>query len=115
MAMPESVIVGPVRYRITDQDQDWYAWEQDRGGQRRNLSGGAWHEQALILVNAGDHPQVQRVTLLHEIMHAVAAQAGYNGLGKFSEERWISAVSPLLLDTLTRNPAVVAYLLDPGS
>jgi hypothetical protein len=48
------------------------------------------------------------VTLLHEVVHAIFKIAG---LPNEKEEDTVTRLSPLLLDTLRRNPDLVAYLL----
>jgi hypothetical protein len=113
MTLPESVVVGPVTYRITSRDEDWYAYEQDGGGRQRNNYGATWPARATLLLNPNNPDQIQRVTVLHELLHAVSLTAGHRG-GKLTEERWVSMVDSLLLDTLVRNPDLAAWLLESG-
>ena len=111
VTMPESVVVGPVTYRITDRDDDWREAQLHGQGKRDRCWGLTWEDRALILVNVHDE-QKRRETVLHEVMHAVAATVGAGSKKKHTEERWISMFSPLLLDTLQRNPDLIAWLLD---
>jgi hypothetical protein len=113
MTLPGSVVVGPVRYKITDSAEDWHAYEQDEGGRHRDELGLAWHSRALILLNPKDpDAQVRRVTVLHEVCHAIIEAVGHSN-GKLSEEQWVRLFSPLLLDTLRRNPDLTRWLLEP--
>lgn len=64
----------------------------------------------------------QRDTVLHELLHALLALVGVNKGGdrallpeEDDEERLVTALSPLLLDTLRRNPDLTAFLLDGAS
>jgi hypothetical protein len=111
MTMPEHVTVGPIRYRITDDSDDWHAYEKDGGG-KFNL-GATWFSRGMIVLNPNKfaNDQVRRVTVLHELLHAIADAAGHPDKGKLTEERWIDRVDSLLLDTLQRNPELVAWLL----
>ena len=50
--------------------------------------------------------------MLHETLHACFMVAGINNrMSDTLEEETINSLSPLLLDTLRRNPGLVAYLL----
>jgi hypothetical protein len=117
MPRPEYVQIGPIRYRITDQEADWHAWEKDGGRKQKKMAGGAWNEQALILVNGDTDVQQQRVTVLHEVMHALVDMfTSYKErTDKETEEGWIGMTDAGLLDTLRRNPDLVAWLLESGS
>lgn len=56
----------------------------------------------------------RRTVLLHEVIHQVWASTGLPAIEAVEphEEVIIRALSPLLLDTLQRNPGLVDYLLD---
>jgi hypothetical protein len=117
MARPESVQIGPIRYRITDREDDWHAWEKDGNRQQRKMAGAAWNTKALILVNADDDVQQQRVTVLHEIIHALVDMfTSYKQpKDKETEEGWIGTIDAGLLDVLRRNPNLVTWLLETES
>lgn len=53
----------------------------------------------------------QRDSLLHEVIHAELAIAGYNKK-KDDHEQMVNALATLLLDTLRRNPSLVSYLTE---
>lgn len=117
MSRPEHVQVGPTRWRISDQEEDWHAWEKDGGRKQNKLHGGTWPSKALILVNADTDVQQQRVTLLHEVMHALVDTYVYfkKDSDKETEEGWCSTTDAGLLDVLRRNPDLVRWLLEDGS
>jgi hypothetical protein len=50
-----------------------------------------------------------KVTLLHEVMHAIADAADLHD--EATEEDWATRGAPYLLDTLRRNPDLVSFLL----
>ena len=79
--------------------------EEDRIGEYRYRSGE-------IRISGGLKPDIQAVTLLHEIFHAFMADRGRNaGMTEEQEEEevtfWASAVSTLIAD----NPSLAVYLL----
>ena len=66
----------------------------------------------LIRVRASSPPALQRDTTLHETLHMVVAVAGHQHYFRGNEEeRLIRTLTPLILDTLRRNPALASYLL----
>jgi len=113
--MPASIRVGSVVYTVTIDPDDWMRVEhkvQSKGdyGHTQNLG-------ATIYVNPAATPDVQRLTLWHEVMHAmcetVMGSPNWLDLGEGNAEREESVVrtleSPTLL-VLRDNPALVAYL-----
>ncbi len=52
----------------------------------------------------------RRGVLFHEVIHACASVAWLNPTEKVTGEEWNSRIYPILLDTLQRNPSLVAYL-----
>lgn len=60
-------------------------------------------------------PGYERDTVLHEILHAVIQTSGLKTgteWTKSQEEFVVAAITPLLLDTLQRNPKLVTWLLE---
>jgi hypothetical protein len=74
------------------------------------------HESKITIDGSG-HPSVQRETLLHEILHAIIGHTNLSSeggpLSGDAEEAVIRAISPMLLDTLRRNPKLASYLTAP--
>lgn len=104
---PKSVDVGPYPHRVSHKTKP-IAKEVERTG--KDLYG-FYDEQTLTIhVHPETAPSLQRETLLHELLHAVIA---VSGVKVKNEERVIRALSPVLLDTLRRNPELADYLLTP--
>ncbi len=96
--IPRQVRVGPYRYRITDRKSG------------PNL-GECETDKLEIHVQVGLPLDNERETLFHELLHACCAHSGLTQrLGEDTEEDVIRSLSPVLLDVLLRNRALVAYL-----
>jgi hypothetical protein len=61
-----------------------------------------------IYVDTESHEDIQRQTLLHEILHAIWAVADIGD--SEDEEETILKLSPLLMGVLIENPAVTKYI-----
>ena len=97
--IPRTIRVGPYRYKIVD-----------RHGSE-NL-GECEVDKLTIHVQVGQPPDGERDTLLHELLHACIAHSGLDRrLADDVEEDVVRSLSPILLDTLSRNRALVRYLL----
>jgi hypothetical protein len=66
------------------------------------------HAKQTIVLDSRQATDYLAVTLLQEVVHAIFKIAG---LPNEKEEDTVTRLSPLLLDTLRRNPDLVAYLL----
>lgn len=64
-----------------------------------------------IWVNPHATADFQREALFHEVMHACQMTAGLPNTGSSTGEDFITRITPVLLDTLDRNPRLRAYLL----
>ncbi len=96
--LPSVVSVGPWLFDVEQVDM-------------LEKSGRCDFDQCNILINSRIVPQAQRETLLHEILHAVFNAVGLDEwLGEEQTEDAILRISPLLLDTLRRNPAFLDYV-----
>jgi len=64
-----------------------------------------------LMVNPNMPPDQIADTLLHEMLHAIwyTVQAG---LDEDEQERVVGSIASTLLDTLRRNPSLVAFLLE---
>ena len=118
--MPATIRVGAVTYRVTIDPDDWMRIEhkiQSKGDYGHTLN-----VEATIYVSPEATPDVQRVTLWHEVMHAlctaVMGSPDWRGLGKKKNDREEAVVSafesPIVL-VLRDNPALVAYLTSDGA
>ena len=100
MTFPSAVTVGPVTFTIqpdhalTNATQCWGHIDYAR--------------QAITIDPVGGDDHIA-VTVLHELLHA---HFHLGGIGdRDNGEQTITKLSPLLLDTLRRNPGLVAYLI----
>lgn len=109
--MPTAIQVGPYRYRVlvdkTEMDASRVQFEDiNRIAECRR-----WRLEILLTPEIA--PDLMCELLLHEILHAVwsAVRAPSKNT---TEEIVVSHLAPTLLDTLRRNPDLVAYLIDGG-
>ena len=73
------------------------------------------HKTQEVLLKPGQAPDTLADTVLHEVLHCCWFNSG--AASKFSkddEEFAVRSLSPLLLDTLRRNPRLVAFLVGAG-
>jgi hypothetical protein len=107
-SLPNRAHLGPFVYAITDRKRDW---KRLAPGDMDTHWGLTLHAEATILLNPQSSPALQRVTLLHELLHAAAFAGGQLDTRKRTEEQWVAMTAPQLLDCLRRSPEVAAYLL----
>lgn len=93
--LPDRVKVGPYTYsiQVTYKEQNW---------------GHVDHTQQRITVDQDMTPERQRVSLWHELKHAVNEITAIKD--DDSEERFVQSSAPLEVQMLRDNPALVAYL-----
>jgi hypothetical protein len=112
--IPAEIVVGPYRYRVVV-DQAAI----DRAGQeaRATLLGQHNPREGAIYLAPDLPDDLEAETLVHELLHTVFDAVGVGGgdgdetlLDQTMEERLVRQCSPMLLDTLRRNPQLVAYL-----
>lgn len=94
------MLCGPLTWRI--------AWEAPDDG----AFGDTDTYDLLIRVRPGMPADLERETLMHEVLHACYRTAGIDSTIA-REEQIVSGVSPFLLDALRRSPDLAAYLLAP--
>ena len=99
--IPGEIKVGPYVYTVTLHE----ALEDD------GLRGVSDTDLHYIRLNPKNPPALQRSTLLHECMHAVAASAGIGGGEKLQQEDFITRVEAPLTSLLRDNADLVAYLI----
>ena len=114
--MPASIRVGAVTYRVTIDPDDWVRVEHKV--QTKGDYGHTLNLEATIYINPESTPDVQRVTLWHEVMHAlctaVMGSPDWRNLGKKKgdrEEAVVSAFESPIVLVLRDNPDLIAYLL----
>lgn len=111
MSPPSRVQVGHMCYDVVVDKQ--------RADDAGVTYGQSDHSKCTIVLNPDQHAHQMRDTVLHEVLHAICDQLGVNKGGAAAlldfdaEERLVSSLSPILLDTLRRNPHLHEYLLRP--
>lgn len=95
--MPSVIQIGPYRFAVElNETAD---------------SGQFLHESQKILIGPENGPDARADTLLHEVLHGHFVLLGLReDISKKLEEKIVLALAPLLLDTLRKNPKLVAYL-----
>jgi hypothetical protein len=113
--MPKAVLIGSVIYRVTTDRDDWLRIEN--ATQCKGAYGHTEPMWAVIFISPETSPDNQRMTLWHEVMHALCETAmgspNWDHLGEGPTEREERVIrsfeSPTLL-VLRDNPQLVAYL-----
>ena len=95
--LPCSVQIGPFTYEV-------------RPTNNEDIIGETHNEELRIEIREGLPPQLEKETLLHEILHAIFFTLGLKT--KMDEERIVETVSPILLDVIRRNPDLKMYLFE---
>lgn len=107
MPLPSSIQIGPYTYTVSTDEH-----EINRVSVQDGVSfwGKIDHGKLTILVDETTHRTKQRAVLLHEVLHGCWEITVPQG-EKFTEEQAVSMLAAPLLDTLRRNPALVAFLM----
>ena len=110
MGIPSTVQIGPLRFRVIADKEELRAVRQQYfiSDETVGLMHGLTQR---ILLDPDVAPDEIADTLLHEVLHA-CFHTSRAGLGEKREEKAVRAVCTLLLDTLRRNPELVAFLLN---
>jgi len=113
--MPTEVQVGAVTFRVTRDAQEWL--EVEHATQTSGYYGHCKPSQGMIYLNPENPEDVTRLSLWHEVLHALTATTmgatEFRGLGKKQverEETLIRLWEHPTLAVLRDNPALVAYL-----
>ena len=113
--IPPSVRIGTVTYRVTTSDDDWMRIEH--ATQKKGCYGHTDPIAATIYLNPNAAPEQNRLTLWHEVLHAlhetVMGSPSWQGLSddpREAEERVVLRWEHPTLAVLRDNPALVAYL-----
>jgi hypothetical protein len=108
MQLPQTVQVGPYRYRL---EVDGAAIAQARSEERDDRVGHHDAKASRLVVDPDQSADCVADTVLHELLHAIWFMAGLQqGRAAPYEESVVATLSPALLDTLRRNPELVAFL-----
>lgn len=109
--LPSHVDVGPYRFEILCDDDAHARAVRDHGDDLWGLT--QQREQRITLCPA-QHEDHRRVTLLHELLHAVCHATGaellLDEIDDDAEERLIQLLAPAVTTLMRANPDIVAYL-----
>lgn len=113
--IPASVRIGAVTYTVTIDPDTWLRYEHE--AQSKGYYGHTEHRTATILINPEATPDVARLTLWHEIQHALCettmGSPDWLNIGETKVDREEAVIrafeSPTLL-VLRDNPDLVDYL-----
>jgi len=104
LANIKKIMIGPIPYDVTIEDRILNSQNQD-------LNGEIYYERGTIKISKDCHPVVQKVVVLHEVIHGVLDTAGITD----HQEPWIVAVSNGLIKAFMDNPDLADYLTAPVS
>ena len=107
-SIPSLIEVGPYTYKVDDGELGLLRKEREF---ETGLYGYTDHLGLVIGIAPGVAEDNQTETLLHEVLHCIIRLMGLDWSTE-DEEKIIKRLSPLLIDTLRRNPGLVAYLLN---
>ncbi len=104
MPLPESVQIGPLQYSITD---DEATYNKKSIEEHEALWGSIDYGRGAVILSPDQNDGHKRLALLHEVLHGVWH---LHDKTHASDEDVLRSLTADLLDTLRRNPALVAYL-----
>ncbi len=111
--LPPEIKIGPYNYRIQISETAIAAASVVA---QRGLIGSCDRRQTTLIIKPGLSPTMEVSTVLHEVIHAITDSTGLTEtITHELEETIVNALAPTLLDTLRRNPQLVAYLLEGSS
>src|SRR4051812_13625827 len=99
MKRPESVVIMGLRFRVEERPRDEI---------QQSAMGHSALRQQILAISSEQHPQQERDTLLHEVVHMLLRTLDLDG--HRADERFVNTFTTGLLDTLRRNPELVSYL-----
>ena len=97
----EDILVGCLRYKAMVASRPFSATSK-----HADSNGYIDYNKTELLIRPGQSATRERETVMHEVLHAIWDLAG------LSDENIVNRISPLLLDTLRRNPHLVDFLLE---
>lgn len=114
--MPGKVRVGTVTYRVTADPDEWTRFEHRE--RKSGFFGHSDHLGAVIYVCPDTPPDVQRLTLWHEVLHAahcvMMGRLDWSDIGDTADDREETVIRRWehpTLAVLRDNPKLAAYLL----
>lgn len=109
-SVPDIITVGAARYAVIVDDAAITKAALEMGCVGGKLCGHHNQAELKITLHPNQPPDGARDSLLHELIHALAAQTDVNRDWGDLEEGFVSRLTPALLDVLRRNPRLVQFL-----
>lgn len=107
-AIPDRIQFGPTTYRVTIDELDLL---REMRSQRCDLLGFSNHRHTVIGLTTDQSPASMRDTVLHEVVPVLLEQTGIGReLEDDTEERYVTRLTPALLDLLRRNTELLEFL-----
>lgn len=110
-SLPERITIGALTYTVAS---DAATYAQAVVDHDEQVYGRVNHDKGRIILDPMQHEQHRRMALLHEVLHGCWHMT--DPLDPHDAEEFaVRTLTGPLLDTLRRNPALVAYLLEEDS
>lgn len=107
MKRPSKLTVGPFEFQLIFSSEETKANSPD-SSEHTSAFGVTRLDKLTVYIDPSAPMQIQRETLLHEILHCCWFTIGIEN--DYIEEMIVAALSPLLLDTLLRNKMVYKFI-----
>lgn len=110
MTLPKTVTIGPFKCSVVCTE---YAIEKASLEEGVELDGQWQPRSQVIVIRPGMAADQEAETLVHEVLHGLMEMIGaeLEVPLEIDREGLVTKLSPVLLDTLRRNPQMVRYLV----
>lgn len=105
--IPKQLQIGPTIYRVKSKKKDLNKVQIEM---KETVAGCVRFQEQTIYLDKNQGSDQLADTLLHEVIHACLQPLF--GMDDDTEEAFVRTLSPGLLDTLRRNPELVAFLMN---
>ena len=99
MKRPESVVIMGLAFAVEERPRDEI---------EREAMGASSLRRQILAISTEQHPDQERDTLLHEVVHMLLRTLDLDG--RKVDERFVNTFTTGLLDTLRRNPELREYV-----
>lgn len=90
----DKILIGPMAFEVREIERLMVGNEK--------VMGELEHDVGVLFIEANCLPVVKRITLWHEVLHAMLAQAGYSE----HDEQLVEMLSYRIVEVLQRNPVL---------
>lgn len=106
--IPKVITVGHYKVRVKVSEPEIDARSNES---RTDLLGQISMRDGMMVIRPELDHELEADTVLHEILHALFAVSALDGeFTREDEEKVVNHLTPLLIDTLRRNPGLCRYL-----